>query len=144
MSRHVVFLEHIPFFSIPPITHNLTRPDLIRIDFFSENSDNLSSHILSTSDTPPHVRPIYTHQSAGTDSLLYGIPEAPLSSTTPQASSKIVDPPLRQSIHICKSTKLPDFAYSCYSSSFTYFLASIHYLSKPSSYKEAIIDPIWQ
>jgi hypothetical protein len=38
---------------------------------------------------------------------------------------------------------LPNFAYSCYSSSFTSFLAAIHCLSKPSSYKEAILDPIW-
>jgi hypothetical protein len=38
---------------------------------------------------------------------------------------------------------LPNFAYSCYSSSFTSFLASIHCLSKPFSYKEAILDPIW-
>jgi hypothetical protein len=54
-----------------------------------------------------------------------------------------VDPPLRQSICICKSTKLQDFAYSCYSSSFTFFLASVHCLSEPSSYKEAILDPLW-
>ena len=32
VSRHVVFLEHIPFFSIPSTTHNLTRSDIIRID----------------------------------------------------------------------------------------------------------------
>jgi len=43
VSRHVVFLEHIPFFSIPSTTHNLTRPDIIRIDPFSEDSDNISS-----------------------------------------------------------------------------------------------------
>ena len=55
-----------------------------------------------------------------------------------------MDPPLHQSICIRKSTKLPDFAYSCYSSSFTSFLASIHYLSKLSSYKEAILDSLWQ
>ena len=55
-----------------------------------------------------------------------------------------MDPPLRQSIQILKSTKLLDFAYSCYSSSFTSFLAYIHCLSEPSSYKEAIIDPLWQ
>jgi hypothetical protein len=55
-----------------------------------------------------------------------------------------VDPPPRQSIRILKSTKLPDFAYSCYSSSFTSFLASIHCLFEPSSYKEAILDPLWQ
>lgn len=43
------------------------------------------------------------------------------------------DPPLRQSTHVCKSTKLLDFVYSTYSSSFTSFIASIHRLSKPSS-----------
>ena len=74
MSRHVVFLEHIPFFSIPSTTHSLTKPDLIRIDPFSEDSDN---------DTSPHVRPICTHNSAGTDTLLSSIPEAPVSSTAP-------------------------------------------------------------
>ena len=51
-----------------------------------------------------------------------------------------MDPPLRQSICIRKSTKLLDFVYSCYSSSFTSFLASIHCLSDLSSYKEAILD----
>ena len=35
MSRPVVFLEHIHFFSIPSATHDLTRSDhLIRIDLF--------------------------------------------------------------------------------------------------------------
>jgi hypothetical protein len=55
-----------------------------------------------------------------------------------------VDPPPRQSIRIRKSTKLLDFAHSCYSSSFTSFLAFIHCLFEPSSYKEAILDPLWQ
>jgi hypothetical protein len=32
MSRHIFFLEHIPFFSISSITHNLIRLDIIRID----------------------------------------------------------------------------------------------------------------
>jgi len=34
MSRHIIFLEHILFFSIPSTTHSLTRSDLIRIDLF--------------------------------------------------------------------------------------------------------------
>jgi hypothetical protein len=135
VSRHVVFLEHIPFFSIPSTTHSLIKFDLIRINPFFEDSGN---------DTSPYVRLICTHNSAGTGTLLSGTPKAPFSSTAPQASSKIVDPPLRQSIRIHKSTKLPDFAYSCYSSSFTSFLASIHCLFEPSSYKEAILDPLWQ
>jgi hypothetical protein len=34
VSHHVIFLKHIPFFSISSTTHNLTRPDIIRIDPF--------------------------------------------------------------------------------------------------------------
>ena len=55
-----------------------------------------------------------------------------------------MDPPLRQSIRIYKSIKLPNFAYSYYSLSFTSFLASIHCFSEPSSYKKTILDPLWQ
>jgi len=119
VSRHVVFLEHIPFFSIPSTTHSLTKTDLIHINSSSEDSGN---------DTSPHVRSICTHNSAGTGTLLSGTLEAPFSFTVPQASSEIVDPPLRQSIRNHKSTKLLDFAYSYYSSSFTSFLTSIHCL----------------
>jgi len=135
VSRHIVFLVHIPFFSIPSTTHSLTKPKLIRIDPFSEDSD---------SQTSLHALPICTHNSAGTDTLLSSTLEAPFSSTAPQASSKIVDPPLRQSIRIHKSIKLPDFAYSCYSSSFTSILAFIYCLFEPFSYKEAILDSLWQ
>jgi hypothetical protein len=50
MSCHVVFLEHIPFFSISSTTHSLIRSDLICIDSFSEDSDSLSSQVPSTSN----------------------------------------------------------------------------------------------
>jgi len=123
VSHHVVFLEHIPFFSITCTTHSLTKSDLIHIDLFSEDSDSLSSQGPSTSDTPSHVRQIYTHHYASTDTLLSSTPEALFSSTVSQASSEIVDPYLRQFICIYKSTKLPNFAYSCYSSSFTFFFS---------------------
>jgi len=135
VSRYVIFLEYIPFFSISSTTYSLTKSDLIRIDPFSKDSGN---------DTSSHVRSICTHNSAGTGTLLSSTPETPFSSTAPQTSSEIVDPPPRQSIRTRKSIKLPDFAYSCYSSSFTSFLASIHCLFEPSSYKEAILDPLWQ
>ena len=69
MFRHVVFLEHRPFFSISSITHNLTRPDLIRIDPFFKDSDILSSQVPSTSNTSLHGQPIYTHNFAGIDTL---------------------------------------------------------------------------
>ena len=81
VSHHVVFLKHIPFFSITCTTHSLTKSDLIHIDLFSDNSDSLSSQGPSTSDTPSHVRQIYTHHYAGTDTLLSGTPEALFSST---------------------------------------------------------------
>jgi histone deacetylase 1/2 len=114
VSCHVVLLEHIPFFSIPSTTYSLTRSDLIWIDPFSKNFDRLSSQVPSTSDTPPHVRPICIHCSTGTDTSLSGTLKASFSSTLSQTSSEIVDSPLHQSTHICKSIKLPDFAYSCY------------------------------
>jgi len=138
VSRHVVLLKHIPFFSIPSTTYSLTRSDLICIDSFSKNFDSLLFQVPSTSDTPPHVRPICIYHSTSTDPLLFGTPETPFSSTLPQTSSETVDPPLHQSTCIRKSIKLLIFAYSCYYSSFTSCLASIHYLSKPSSYKKII------
>ena len=46
MSRHIVFLEHIPFFSIPYATHDLTRSNLIHIDPFYEDYNSLSSQGL--------------------------------------------------------------------------------------------------
>ena len=51
VSRHVMFLEHIPFFSIPTSTHDMTKSDLIRIDPFSDDTDNLSSPVPCTTDT---------------------------------------------------------------------------------------------
>jgi hypothetical protein len=126
----------MPFLFISSTTYSLTRSDLIRKDPFSEDSDSLSSQVPSTLDTLSHVQPICTHHSVGTDTLLSRTPEAPFSSAVPQTLFEIVDPPLRQSIHNYKSIELPDFDYSCYSSSFTFFLASIYCLSKHSSYKE--------
>jgi hypothetical protein len=133
VPRHVVFRKHMPFLFISSTTYSLTRSDLIRKDPFSEDSDSLSSQVPSTLDTLSHVRPICTHHSVGTDTLLSGTPEAPFSSAVPQTLFEIVDPPLRQSIHIYKSTELLDFDYS---SSFTFFLTYIYCLSKHSSYKE--------
>ena len=131
----------------------MTRSDLIRINPFSEDSNNLSSQVPSTSDTPSHVLPCFplhqtqrvvTNGSVSTDTLLSKTHEALSSHMVPQAPSEIVDPPLRRSTCVCKSIKSPNFAYSCYSSSFTSFLASIYCFSKPSYYKETILDPHWQ
>ena len=46
VSRHVVFLEHIHFFYISSSIHDLIISDLIRIDPFFEDSNNLSSQVI--------------------------------------------------------------------------------------------------
>jgi len=86
---------------------------------------------------------IRTDHSVGTDTLLSSTHKALFSFIALQAPSEIVDPPLCQFISIRKSIKLPYFIYSCYSSSFTFFLASIHCLSKLFFYKEVILNPFW-
>ena len=152
MSHHVVFLEHIYFFSIPFATHDLTTYDLICIDHNFEDSDGLSSPVPNTSNSlslvlphfPLHYnRRVRASSAAGTDTLLSGTPEAPSSTVVSQSPFEIVYPPLHPSTRVCKSTKLLDVAYSCYFSSFTSFLASIHRFFELSFYKEAILDPCW-
>ena len=60
MSYHVVFLEHIPFFSIPYATHDLARSNLIRMDPFSKDYDSLSSQVPNTLDSPSHILPRFS------------------------------------------------------------------------------------
>ncbi|KAF8390161.1 hypothetical protein HHK36_024683 [Tetracentron sinense] len=88
--------------------------DETEVNPFSEDSDSLSSQVPSTSNTPSHVLPplplhytrrIRTDHSAGTDTLLFGTPEAPSSPMVHQAPSEIVDPPLRESIRIREDLK---------------------------------------
>lgn len=53
-------------------------------------------------------------------------------------------PPLRRSTRPTKSTKLPAFTYSIYSGSFASFIANIHHLSEPASYREVVLAPLQQ
>jgi hypothetical protein len=143
MSHHVVFNEHIPFFSISSTTHSLTIYDLIHIDHFLRILVVYHLRFLV-----PQILLLMFDQFILIILqvlILYSRTHLKLHFfTVPQDLFEIVDPPLRESIHICTSTKLQDFSYSCYSSSFTLFLASIHYLSELYSYKEAILDHFWQ
>ena len=143
MSHHVVVLEHIPLFFIPSITCSLIRSDLIHIDpfFFILIVYHLRFLVLQITLLIFNQFVMIILQVPILYSMIHL--KLPFSFIVPQASFKIADPYLCQSICIRKSIKLPDFAYSCYSSSFTFFLAFIHYLSKPCYYKEAIIDPLW-
>ena len=98
VSRHVVFLEHIPFFSIPFATHDLTRSDLIRIDPFSEDFESFLSQVPTTSNSPSHVLPpfplhytqhVCDSSSANIDTLLYRISDAPSSPMVPQVPLRL-------------------------------------------------------
>ena len=122
VSRHVVFLEHIPFFSVPASSHNMTQNDLIRIDPFDIDTDEVvhTDTLVPETHTPPTPPATIAHPS-----LL------------------ITDHPhLRQCTRPRKTTKLPDFSYSSYSTSFVSFLVSLHSLSEPLSYREVVVDPI--
>ncbi|KAJ9562057.1 hypothetical protein OSB04_007217 [Centaurea solstitialis] len=131
-SRHVTFLEHIPFFSIPAQSHDVTQSDLRSIDPFDIDIDDIFSDVSAhetsaTSDTPETSRSY--------------------DSTTPMtapAPDETTDVPLRKSTRTRKSTKLPDFAYSSYSASFAPLITNIHRLTEPESYREAISNPLWQ
>ncbi|KAH7571721.1 hypothetical protein JRO89_XS04G0125500 [Xanthoceras sorbifolium] len=154
VSRHVVFLEHIPFFSIPAVAHNVTKSDLIHIDLFSDHTDSLSPQVPSNTVSDSSIVPIvpfplhYSRRARTIDSADTGTSSSPADTPSPPTvyptPSAIVDPSPRYPQRIRKSTQLPDFAYSCYSNSFSSFLASIHSLSEPLSYKEVVLDPLWQ
>jgi transposase InsO family protein len=136
VSRHVVFLEHIPFFSLSSDSHAPSRSELTQIDPFgldnNVSSDCNFENCRDGTTASPNI-------------------DIPLVPTATQQPPTTVDPPLiveppppHYPSRDRKSTQLPDFVYSTYSASFASFLTSIHSLSEPSSYKEAILDPLWQ
>ncbi|KAJ9548438.1 hypothetical protein OSB04_020981 [Centaurea solstitialis] len=132
VSRHVTFLEHIPFFSIPAQSHDVTQSDLRSIDPFDVDTDDtfpdVPAHETSATSDPPET-------STSSDSA------TPMTAPAPDETT---DVPPRKSTRTRKSTKLPDFAYSSYSASFASFITNIHRLTEPESYREAISDPLWQ
>ncbi|KAJ9548119.1 hypothetical protein OSB04_020662 [Centaurea solstitialis] len=134
VSRHVTFLEHIPFFSIPAQSHDVTQSDLRSIDPFVIDTDDIPAHETSTTSETSATSDT-SETSRSSDSA------TPMTAPTPDETT---DVPLRKSTRTRKSTKLPDFAYSSYSASFASFIANIHRLTEPESYREAISNPLWQ
>jgi hypothetical protein len=138
VSRHVVFLEHIPFFSLSSDTHTPSRSELTNIDPFGVDNDissdcnfeNCRDGTSAAPDTYAPFVPSATQQPPAT--VVSTAPPPPPPSPTP--------PPSRYPSRDRKSTQLPDFVYSIYSPSFASFLTSVHSLSEPSSYKEAIVN----
>lgn len=134
VSRHVVFLEHILFYSLSSDSHTPIMSELINIDNFSLNDDicidcnveNYRDDTMATSDTNFPFVPM-------------AIPQPPTI-----VCPTLPPPPPHYLSRDRKSTQLPEFFYSIYSSSFASFLTSIHSLYEPSSYKETILNPPWQ
>ncbi|KAI5401815.1 hypothetical protein KIW84_066328 [Lathyrus oleraceus] len=129
VSCHVVFLEHIPFYSLSSDSHVTSSSKLTHIEHFDHNN-NVSSYC--------NFKNCMTDTTATPDIDILLVP------ATTQEPPTIVDPlPPRYPSSDRKSTQFPNFVYSTYSASLSSFLTSIHSLSEPSSYKEVIIDPVW-
>ncbi|GJZ96170.1 zinc finger, CCHC-type containing protein [Tanacetum coccineum] len=85
-----------------------------------------TSETTTTTETPPVII------SEATPTVTQPPP-----TTTQLSFEVVVVPPVNvRPTHIHKSTRKDDFVYSCYSSSFSSFIASVHRLHEPESYRE--------
>jgi len=112
VSRNVVLLEHIPFFSIPASSHYLTTYGVIKID------------PLDIDDTTPTSVPTPDHVLAPIidTALEFVLIDSP--TMLVQSSFELVVPlPLVRPNHNHKSAQPPDFVYSSYSSLFVVLLS---------------------
>ncbi|GJV72017.1 retrovirus-related pol polyprotein from transposon TNT 1-94 [Tanacetum coccineum] len=154
-SHHVQFLEHVPYFSVPASSHHLTQPELIILDPFddaTETSETFTTPQQIPQETPqeiPQETPQETQQETPTNTTIETPPVTIVTQQPPtatQSSTEVVDgpPSIGRPKRNRKSTKRDDFVYSCYSNSFSSFIASVHRLHEPESYREAVCDPLWQ
>ncbi|CAL2231092.1 unnamed protein product [Prunus armeniaca] len=99
LSRHVVFLEHIPFFSIPTSSPTLSNSELMYIDPFSPTNDDFSSsdnvNISPVSSSPsnpcvtsPPITQVYTSRKQ----VISSDTNNPSSPLAPASTSVDVDP----------------------------------------------------
>ncbi|GJV35020.1 retrovirus-related pol polyprotein from transposon TNT 1-94 [Tanacetum coccineum] len=143
-SRHVQFLEHVPYFSVPASSHHLTQLELIKLDPFDDATETSESFTIPQ-ETPQEI-PQETQQETPTNTTppVTIVTQPPPTAT--QSSTEVVDghPPSGRPKRNRKSTKRDDFVYSCYSNSFSSFIASVNRLHEPESYREAVCDPLWQ
>ncbi|GJR09126.1 retrovirus-related pol polyprotein from transposon TNT 1-94 [Tanacetum coccineum] len=88
-SRHVDFLEHIPYYSVPASSHNLTQSELIKIDPFEEPTPIVSP-------IPPEPALETTSETTTTAVIIFEatptVTQPP--STTNQSSSEVAAVPL--------------------------------------------------
>ena len=102
--HHVFFLEHIHFISIPTYqSHNVSKFEFVHIDPFLDDTNSFLTDFGTLVLFDCHD------------------PSSPPRNTL--ALFKIVNPPPHTSQCPRKYTQLPDFVYSSYFDSFTFFLA---------------------
>ncbi|GKE08147.1 uncharacterized mitochondrial protein-like protein, partial [Tanacetum coccineum] len=139
---------HIPYYSVPANSHNLTQSELIKIDPFEEPrpimppiTPKAASETTTTTETPlVSDTPPKTTTTTETPPFITYKATPTVTQPNTQSSSEVASVPPTN----VQPTRKYDFVYFCYSSSFSLFIASIHHLHKPMSYREAVCDPLWQ
>ncbi|PWA50654.1 gag-pol polyprotein [Artemisia annua] len=117
--------EHIPSYSVPASSHDLTLSELIKVDPFDDEVEQ----------PPPVVTPIVTEipleipQEIPTNTTtktphVSTITQPPPTATQSSIEVVVGPPPSGRPKRNCKSTKRDDFVYSCHSNSFSSFIAS--------------------
>ncbi|CAL5429371.1 unnamed protein product [Camellia sinensis] len=161
VSRHVTFLEKLPYYTIPSTPVPITKDELVHVDPFPPNvsPDEFVSDLevstlplTSTSNTSPATSspaPASPAPTSPAPLIVYqrrkALPSSPVSSSTvPPAVS--LDP--APSAHrFPKRDRHPPnwygFGNTCFSLSYQSFLSCLHTYFEPRSYKEACHDPNW-
>eukprot|EP00268_Persea_americana_P033657 TRINITY_DN3330_c0_g1_i11.p1 TRINITY_DN3330_c0_g1~~TRINITY_DN3330_c0_g1_i11.p1 ORF type:complete len:627 (-),score=65.47 TRINITY_DN3330_c0_g1_i11:2488-4368(-) len=140
VSRNVTFLEQIPFYTLPIAPSSPEQPLIYPLDPFPDlfPSDSSSPPTLQVYHRRPKSTPATSDSEALPPPSDHGpIPSAPDVQDLPQSRRY----PLR--------TRLPPsrFGFVCtdhFFPSYKSFLAAIHSLAEPRSYKEAILHPHWK
>ncbi|CAL5369179.1 unnamed protein product [Camellia sinensis] len=155
VSRHVTFLEKLPYYTIPSTPVSLSKDELVHVDLFPQDVSpdefvfDLEVSTLpfpSTSDISPAPSPapaspapliVYQRRNA--------LPTSPVSSSTvPLNVSLDLAPPTHRFPQ--RDRHPPNwygFGNTCFSLSYQSFLSCLHTYFEPRSYKEACHDPNW-
>ena len=140
VSRNVTFLEHIPFYTLPIASSSPEQPMVYPLDPFPD---------LFPSDTPsPPPLQVY-HRCPKTPFAHSDSAAPPPTSDHGPISSAldVQDPPQPQRYPLRAKIPPSRFGFVCTDHFFPLyksFLATIHTLAEPQSYKKAITNPNWR
>jgi hypothetical protein len=141
VSRHVTFLERLPFFSLPPTQTPVAKEDLVHIDPFplevpvEEYVSTLDlSDVSKVPSSPSYpISPFPQHY----------VRRAPPTPRPPSASPDSDPPEPRYPPRDRRPPVRLGFTNTCFTSSYCSFLSRLHTYFEPRSYKEACNDPNW-